>query len=285
MSRVNRFKKHSAKTEKQRGGSASRDRFKKVIREDLVKFYGVNQCKAIFRNRRNQIRRVFIDEVQADVFQDLIEWSDRRGIPCKVVSRDELSKVAATEHHEGVCCEALPIELVPVSKFISKLKDESSSQVLILEDVENPHNVGAILRTAGFFGVSAILLISKQLRALSGATCRVSEGAAEVLPITIARDGDEVFSALKASGYTVFATTPHQASSIYSVRWPKKVALIFGAEGSGLSEKSMQLAEQRIAIPREGAIESLNVGVAVGCVLAELARPQQPPRQSTRARD
>jgi TrmH RNA methyltransferase len=285
MTRTGRDRYNSAKAKKQREGSEARWSSKKVEREELIKFYGVNECQAIFRYRRNEIRRVFVDQRLVEKFQELLEWSERRGIQYKIVERDELSKIAATEHHEGICCEAKPLALVPLTKFIARLKDQDCRRVLILEEVENPHNVGAILRTAGFFGVSAVVLISKQLRALSGAACRVSEGAAEFLPITVAREASEMLTALKKSGFSVLATTPHQASSLYSIDWPEKVALIFGAEGGGSSEDVLNAADKRIVIPRNGPIESLNVGVAVACVLGEVSRvssANNSPRQSRR---
>jgi TrmH RNA methyltransferase len=285
MTRTGRDRHDSAKTRKQRGVREPRWRDKKVEREELIKFYGVNQCQAIFRYRRNEIRRVFVVQGLEDKFQELLDWSERRGLQYKIVERDELSKIAATEHHEGVCCEAKPLGLVPLSKFTARLQEESTRCVLILEAVENPHNVGAILRTAGFFGVSAVVLISKQSRVLSGAACRVSEGAAEFLPITVVREADEVLASIKKSGFSIFATTPHQASSLYSIDWPEKVALIFGSEGIGISDKVLEAADKRIVIPRGGPIESLNVGVAAACVLGEASRARSAnnaPRQSRR---
>jgi TrmH family RNA methyltransferase len=82
-------------------------------------------------------------------------------------------------------------------------------------------------------------------------------------------------TALKKCDYTLVATTPHRARSIYCVKWPQKVAVLFGAEGPGLSEAAMEAASERVIVPRLGAIESLNVGAAVASVLTEIRRPLQ----------
>ena len=237
-----------------------------------VKFYGVQACRAIFRQRRNDITRVFVLAEQATAFDDLLDWARRRGLPWKVVSSEELSRVAATEHHEGVCCEALALKPLPVQKFVARLAGESAGCVVVLEGVENPHNVGAILRTGCFFGVVGVVLISQQISGLSGAACRVAEGAAESVPVAIVRDAREILEALKKCGYSLVATTPHQARSIYSLRWPAKVALLFGAEGAGLSSSLLEAATERIVIPRHGPLESLNVAAAVAGVLTEVRR-------------
>jgi TrmH RNA methyltransferase len=208
-------------------------------------------------------------------FEDLLDWSERRGIPYKVVEYDELSRVAATEHHEGVCCEATSLKSLSVSAFLARLKDTLRGCVLVLEAVENPHNIGAILRTGCFFGVQGVVLVSQQVSALSGATCRVAEGAAELVPVVIVRHVDEAMMALKKCGYTLVATTPHQARSIYSITWPQKVAVLFGAAGPGLSEVALEAACERVVVPRLGGVESLNVGAAVASVLTEIRRPMQ----------
>jgi len=258
---------------KNKRGKSDRARAKGTsVVKGQVKFYGVQACRAIFRHRRNDISRVFVQVEHEAAFSDLLDWARRRGLPWKVVSGEELSRIAATEHHEGVCCEASALKPLPVPKFVARLAEESSGCVVVLEGVENPHNVGAILRTACFFGVSGVVLISRQISGLSGAACRVAEGAAESVAVAVVRDASEILEALKKCGYSLVATTPHQAKSIYSLRWPAKVALLFGAEGGGLSSALLGTAMERIAIPRHGPLESLNVAAAVAGVLTEVRR-------------
>jgi len=272
MSRAGQAKKYNTNGAKRRVKSDTRKAAAHRARKAITKFYGVQACRAIFRNRRNDIARVFILAEVAPLFGDLIEWSRRRGIPHKIVEYDELSRVAATEHHEGVCCEASSLEPLPLAKFMSLIESKSNRCVLVLEGVENPHNVGAIVRTGCFFGVAGVALISRQLVSLSGAMCRVAEGALEDLAVTIVPDSGELLEALSKRGYTLVATTPHRARSVYAVNWPEKIALLFGAEGAGLSDELMQVAAERVVIPRVGKVESLNVGAAVASVLTEVQR-------------
>ncbi len=241
-------------------------------REDLTKFYGVQQCLAIFEHRKRDIRRVFVMPELEDRFESVARWCDRQEIPFRVVEFEELSKVSGTDHHEGICIEARPLRTLVLGELLKRLNDLQRSCVLILEGVENPHNVGAILRTACFFGVTAVIIRSTQMSALSGAACRVAEGAAEILPISIVKEYGNLFNVLKARSFSVFATTPHEARSLYGVKWPNKMAFLFGAEGPGLSEEALQVADVRIAIPRLGPLESLNVGTAVASVLTEARR-------------
>lgn len=272
MSRGNPNDNRTKLREKRRGKSDSAGRGGQRPRAASTKFYGVQACRAIFRERRNEIQRVFVEGELEEAFRELLDWSERRGIPHKIVKSEELSRIAATEHHEGVCVEAKPLQTLPVPTLLSRLGSAQKSCVLVLEGVENPHNIGAILRTACFFGVSGVVLVSQRPGSLSGAACRVAEGAAESLPIAWVRDAEEVFTALRKRGYVVMATTPHRARSLYSVKWPAKIVVVFGAEGSGLSQATLECADERVVIPRVGSIESLNVGAAVASVLTALTQ-------------
>lgn len=263
-----RRRPHSSTTKRPQGRGGQ----KTFKREELTKFYGVQACLAIFEHRRADIRRVFVLDESLDRFRHVDRWCERRGVPLKVVEFEELSTVAGTDHHEGVCFEAKPLTLSTPGQIITRLTDLQRGCVVILEGVENPHNVGAILRTSCFFGVTAVIIRSAQMNSLSGAACRVAEGAAEFLPIAIVKEYGNLFNVLKARGYSIVATTPHEARSVYSVKWANKTAILFGAEGEGLSPEVMELADTRVVIPRLGQMESLNVGTAVASVLTEARR-------------
>jgi tRNA G18 (ribose-2'-O)-methylase SpoU len=100
----------------------------------------------------------------------------------------------------------------------------------------------------------------------------MAEGAAEHLPIAFTDDIGSVLAALKQRGFSIVATTPHEAKSMYSVKWSNKCVLMFGAEGTGLSQKALEAADVRVVVPRVGPLESLNVSAAVSSVLTEARR-------------
>lgn len=250
----------------------SREGTPSVRGKDTAKFYGIQACLAIFQHRRQDIQRVFVGPEIKSRFLEVERWCIKQHIPFKAVEVGELSRVAGTDHHEGVCFEAIRHRGVSFEAVLKKMSKLTSRCVLVLEGVENPHNVGAIIRTACFFGVDAIVLISTQSVTLSGAACRVAEGGAELVPVVITNDVNVVVSTLRAEGFELVATTPHQASSVYSKTWPADVALLFGSEGSGLSPELLKAAHERVVIPRVGSLESLNVGAAVASTLTELRR-------------
>ena len=125
-------------------------RFHPRERPPVTKFYGVRACSAIFTKRPLTIHRVFLTDTRSAELPELVKWCSKRRVPLKVVEAEELSRVSATEHHEGICIEADPLRPLSPKEFEERLITKRSAVVLYLEGIENPHNVGAILRTAGF---------------------------------------------------------------------------------------------------------------------------------------
>jgi len=265
-------KSHSSTTKGGKGRGESRYTPPHFDKEPRTKYYGVQCCLTIFEKRREDIKRIFVTQEREEAFDHVLEWAERRRVPYKLASYEEVARVAATEHHEGVMFEARPLQLCSPAELVKRVTDLQRGVILLMEGVENPHNVGAILRTACFFGVNGVLLQSQNVTALSGAACRIAEGAAEHLPIAFTKDYGPTFGALKQKGWSFVATTPHEARSVYSVKWSNKIVLMFGAEGTGLSSAALESADVRVVVPRIGPLESLNVSAAVSSVLTEARR-------------
>jgi TrmH RNA methyltransferase len=265
-------KSHSSTTKGSRGRGETGYKPPHFDKEPRTKYYGVQCCLAIFEKRRDDIKRIFVTPEREEAFDHVLEWAERRRVPYKLASYEEVARVAATEHHEGVMFEARPLKLCTPGELLKRVTDLQRGVILLMEGVENPHNVGAILRTACFFGVNGVLLQSRNVDSLSGAACRIAEGAAEHLAIAFTKDYGPTFAALKQKGWSFAATTPHEARSIYSVKWGNKVVLMFGAEGTGLSSAALESADVRVVVPRVGPLESLNVSAAVSSVLTEARR-------------
>ena len=210
---------------------------------------------------------MFLEESRLPIFQEVLDRYLSQNVPLRIVEADEIARVAGTAHHEGVCVEAEPARLASPAELVSIIKDVDRAVVLFLEGVENPHNVGAILRTACFFGVAGVVISSKVVKNLSGSLCRIAEGAVEHLPIVLVENTRDLLRVLEVRGFSVIATTPHEATSLYDFKWPEKSVVMFGAEGTGLSQTALGFADERISIPSQGPLESLNVGASVAAVL------------------
>jgi TrmH RNA methyltransferase len=143
---------------------------------------------------------------------------------------------------------------------------------LWLDGVGNPHNFGAILRSAAHFGVSAILLPKHATLALSGAAARVAEGGAEAVPLVRLGREDNSLAQLRSAGFQLAATVVRGGSDVFSASLPQRLIYVLGAEGEGMSAALAAACDLRVSIPGTGAVESLNVAAATAVLLAQWAR-------------
>lgn len=237
------------------------------------KVYGLNACRAIFRHRRADIRRVYVESRRMDDVRDLLKWCARAQIAYKVITTAELQRVTKSTHHEGV---ALLARRPDVPDFASWLQTRSESsapcRLLLLENVRDPHNVGAIVRIAAHFGVAALLAVG-ETAARSGAMLRTAEGGGEAVPVFEQVDVERALRSLRTRGFTLLATSSHVSQSLFEAQpLPARCVLMLGAEREGLSSRLLRRADARLLIPGSGAVESLNVATAAAVILAELWR-------------
>lgn len=235
-----------------------------------TKIYGRHACLKVFEKRPQDIVRAYVNREGVFLFKDLMKYLADQKLAYHVVENDEIDAITKATHHEGVC-------LIVKNKSLPELKDllhaeDKRTLILALEEVSNPHNLGAIMRSAAHFGVSGIIYEAKVPVANSGAAMRTAEGGAESVPTLLVTDWSHVFDLAKRNGFKTLATSSHKGESIYSTEFPKKAILFMGAEGEGLSEKMIKKMNGLLSIPGTGEVESLNVSNATTAVLTEWFR-------------
>jgi TrmH RNA methyltransferase len=242
-----------------------------------MKVYGFNASVAVLRRRGGEVERLFLlDERRAELGNHLRTLAARRR-PYKIVGREELSRVAGSEHHEGVC---LFVDDPPETTF-AEIVSRALGPLVVLDGVGNPHNVGAILRIAAHFGARAVL--APKATTLSPATIRVAEGAAEVVPLVALADVARAMRDLRASGFRAVALDPRAGRSLLADDRPAQTAYVLGAERDGLSASVAGSCDYAVRIDGTGAVESLNVAAACAVILADHLRRH--PETSTRAQE
>ncbi|KMK24035.1 methyltransferase [Pluralibacter gergoviae] len=235
-------------------------------RAEETRVYGENACQALFQSRPDCIVRAWFIQSVTPRFKEALRWMAANRKAYHVVDDAELTKASGTEHHGGVCFLIKKRNGTSVQQWVSEAAEEDC--VLALEDVGNPHNLGAIMRSCAHFGVKGVIVQDAAVME-SGAAIRTAEGGAEhVQPIT----GDSVLDALaqfRKAGYAIVTTSSHEGSPLFKAELPKKMVLVLGQERDGLSDAALDSADLRVAISGTGNVESLNVSVATGVLLAE----------------
>ena len=236
-----------------------------------LRMYGLNAVRAVFARRPQAIRKLYLAEARIPQLQPLLKWCVANRIGYRVVAEEDLRKLAASSHHEGVVADVLREEPHPLTSWLRDLPDGPQC-VLWLDGVGNPHNLGAILRSAAHFGVAAILLPKTSALALSGAAARVAEGGAEAVPFVRMGREDNAIAQLRGAGFVLAATVVRGGENVFAARLPQRLAYVLGAEGEGMDPALAAACDLRLSIPGSGAVESLNVAAATAVLLAEWSR-------------
>ena len=240
-------------------------------RDDEARLYGLNACRAAFAARPQDLRKVYLSEARIATLRDVLAWCVKHRLGYRVVEDEDLNKLAASSHHEGVVFDMRRREQPSLDALLAGLSPGAQT-LLWLDGVGNPHNFGALLRSAAHFGAAGVLLPPGSPLTLSGAACRVAEGGAEIVPVVNLGAIDTALTQLRAAGFSLAATLPVRGDSIYAVEWPERVVLVFGAEGEGMRRELIEACKLRLSIPGTGRVESLNIANAVGVMLAEAWR-------------
>lgn len=236
------------------------------------RLYGLNACLAAFARRPDALRKVYLVESRMGALKAVLAWCVQRRIGYRVVEAEDLDKLTASRHHEGVCFDLLRPEPLTLNALLAAQPEAPAPSLLLwLDGVGNPHNLGALLRSAAHFGVAGVIVPTGAALDVSGAAARVAEGAAEIVPLIQAAAGPALRE-LRAHGYLFAGTVPREGMSPYATVLPSRLVLVLGAEGEGMSGAMIEHADLRLTIPGSGAIESLNVAASVAVLLGEYWR-------------
>lgn len=226
-----------------------------------LKYYGVHACLALAERRPQDIIRVYLTESNVKTFSPLLKWCAKERKAYHIISSHELEKVSDSTHHEGVC--VLARELPFLSEDVLQRGLTEKTCLLYLDGVENPHNLGSILRSAAHFGVPYVL--GEKLN-LPPSAYRIAKGGAEHVRLISLKRPADTLKRLEKMGFTVIATSAHEGESLYQFRFPPRTILAIGSESTGLKSSFLKRGKT-VRIPGTGAVESLNVSVATAlCV-------------------
>lgn len=235
---------------------------------DELRLYGWNAVQALFERRPQALRKLYLAEALIPRLQPLLKWCVANRVGYRVVEEGDLNKLAATTHHEGVVADVLRAPMLELGEWLVGLPADKPALALWLDGVGNPHNFGAILRSAAHFGVAGLLLPPDSTLALSGAAARVAEGGAEAVPLVRLPALPQAMEALRAGGFGLAATLVEGGADLFKATLPARLVYVMGAEGEGMDRALAQTCDLQVSIPGSGAVESLNVASATAVLLS-----------------
>lgn len=172
--------------------------------------------------------------------------------------------------HQGVAAELKPYQTVSLEEIIYKAKNKEKKIIVMLDGIEDPHNLGAILRSADVFEASGIVLPKHNSVSLNATVAKTSAGAINYVPVAVVNNLNQAISKLKEEGYWVVATDGSANISYSSLKYDFPVVVVIGSEGKGVSPLVLKNSDYIVKIPQFGHVNSLNASVAAGILLAEV---------------
>lgn len=194
--------------------------------------------------------------------QEIIDLARLAGTPVRFEDRGALDRLAGAKSHQGVVA-------IGAEKKYAELEDVAATAdlLVVLDGVEDPHNLGAIIRTAHAAGAGAVIIAERRAAGLTETVAKAAAGALEYLPVVRAVNINQTLLSLKDDGYFVYGLDEKGEQPFDVIDWPARTVIVMGAEGKGLHELVKKNCDALVRIPMAGEIASLNVSVATGIVL------------------
>jgi 23S rRNA (guanosine2251-2'-O)-methyltransferase len=251
----------------------ARDVRRTAVDPQLV--YGKHAVRHLLTDTPEVVLEVWIQQDLSGV-QDLTPLLAVLGVAVQTVPRRTLDRLTAGANHQGVVVRRQPLALLTEADLDGLLGQRADVPfVLILEAIEDPHNLGACLRSAEAAGVDAVVLPLHRGCGITPTVSKVACGAAQRVPIVQARNLARVLRNLREAGVTLIGTVGGTGQSLYDLELVGPTALVMGGEEQGLRQLTRELCDSLVDLPLHGQIESLNVSVATGICLYEVLRQRR----------
>jgi 23S rRNA (guanosine2251-2'-O)-methyltransferase len=239
-----------------------------------TQLFGIHAVQAALDYSPQKIQRAWVDGQRQDArLKQVVDELAGLGVNAEKVDRKKLDKMADGKNHQGVI---VAVEL-PAMRSEDQLKQDvealtDSPFYLVLDQVQDPHNLGACLRTADAVGVHGIIVTKDNAAGITPTVCKVASGAAETVPVYQVTNLARVLRWLKSQNIWIMGTAGEASETPYSMKLDMPLAVVMGAEGDGMRHLTRQHCDFLVKIPMLGQVESLNVSVAAGVLLYEVFR-------------
>jgi 23S rRNA (guanosine2251-2'-O)-methyltransferase len=237
--------------------------------------YGINAVTESLKARGRSFERVGVAKERHDLrLQRVVDECRRQGVAVRFVPRPELDRMAGNNAHQGVVAVTSAKQYNDLDDVVAAKRGQFSL-VVVLDGVEDPHNLGAILRTADAAGADGVVIPERRAAGVTPTVTKASAGASEHLPIAKVTNISRTLEELKSKNLWIVGLEERAPQNYDSLDYKMDCAIVLGAEGKGVHELVRKRCDFLISIPMLGKVPSLNVSVAAGVVLYEIVRQRQ----------
>jgi 23S rRNA (guanosine2251-2'-O)-methyltransferase len=234
--------------------------------------YGFHAVREGLRGRRRPLE-LFVLEEASERLQKLVDLAGERGVPVRRRRKLDLDRLAGNPHHQGAVLSIEPFAYCELEDLLAEWRNSGRPALLLLLDgITDPHNFGAILRNADAAGCHGVIVPKDRSCPVTSVVDKTSAGAAEHLPICQVTNLARAMEQLKEAGLWLYGLSDDAGRALHAENLTGNVALVIGAEGEGLRQRTRQLCDGLLAIPMAGKVASLNAASASAVALFEVVR-------------
>ena len=234
--------------------------------------YGFHSVTEALQSPCRVIERLWLAKSDGRFFP-LTRLAKERHIPFSIESRDRLDRLAGDRHHQGVVASVAAKQFLEGDELLEEVEQRSTPSLLVvLDQIQDPHNLGAVIRTVDGAGGHGIVIPKHRAVGLTAGVAKASAGAIEYVPIARVANTGKFVEQCQKRHITTIALDADAKNSYDEVDLTESLALVFGSEGEGIRPIVLKKCDDRVRIPMLGKINSLNVSVAVAVTLFEAAR-------------
>ena len=232
----------------------------------MDKVIGINAVRELLESEKNIEKIEVYKCLGKDKIKDILEQASKRNIKVFYVDKRQ-------DNSQGIAALISEYDYYQeLNEFLEKVLRKPKSIVIILDQIQDPRNFGAIIRSAECFGVDGIVIQDRNSVRISETVVKSSTGAIEHVDIVQVTNIADTIDTLKKYGYFIYGAEADGTSNYYEEKYPEKICLVLGSEGKGMRKKVKDHCDKILSIPLKGKINSLNVSVANGILLAEMAK-------------
>ncbi|MEX2585734.1 MAG: 23S rRNA (guanosine(2251)-2'-O)-methyltransferase RlmB [Balneolaceae bacterium] len=235
--------------------------------------YGRNPVLEYLRQRPERIDKVYLrDNVRGRESDQIQALASENRIPVSFVPGNKLFELVGKVQDQGVAALVSPVSYHEFHEWLDVLNPDADTAVLLLDEIEDPHNFGAILRSAAAAGISAVIVPKHRQAPVTAAVFKTSAGTAGRIPIVRAGNLNQAILELKEHRFWIAGLDADAESSFWEMDSSVPLAFVIGSEGSGIRQKTLEHCDFRYTIPMSNSVESLNASVSAALVCYEWRR-------------
>lgn len=238
---------------------------------DLI--YGRHTVLEALRSERSVEKVLLAENISKNSVREIVERAKAEKVPYQWVPRARIDQLAEGKNHQGVAAQVAPYEYASLDTLFKRAEQRKENPFfLLLDGIEDPHNLGSILRSADAAGVHGVVIPKRRATGVTSVAAKTSAGAAQHVPVVRVTNLNRVADELKEQGIWLVGSDGGADKTYTEVDYSMPIALVIGSEGSGIHSLLKKKCDFLVKLPMKGKVTSLNASVAAGILMYEVLR-------------